>query len=253
MLGGVAIAPDRGVTAARVNVEALAFLGSGTPLPMRGCALFAELTAPAASADSIPLRVEIVGPDDSAVLMDDRLIFGPPGDTVRAARLSIPLDAYAFPKIGTYIFKLVTDGVVLCTLTLESCLLSGTATALFTSFLQDEQGIQGADRYMTARFPFMLQDSQSRFAGYHSVQLSQREGDNFEVDALILKFAPGGEPLESIYDFRVAMHRAFDHYSESMFGGKFAEGSSIRMSSNLIQHDHIETFQVPDASAGAAW
>jgi hypothetical protein len=181
------------------------------------------------------------------------VVFGPPSNGIRGARVTIPLDRIALLEAGTYFFRIASSGQPVGEIEIAAGVARGRAKARFSAFVQDRQGIAGTERYLAARLPFALFNSDSAFCGYHVVRIVQREGDNFEIDALELSMAPGGESLLQAYDFKVAVHKAYEQYARQMFGGQMADGSSIDMSSNLLLSDNVVEFELPATDQSAAW
>jgi hypothetical protein len=253
LLGAVQKSPTGEVTAARDDIKTLGMLRSNSPLPLRGCVLLAELTCAATDPESQQLRITMNGPRGAVVLGDSAIGFGPPSNGIRAARVAAPLDAFAFPQVGTYIFSLDSNSAPVGELQLPMAMAGGRAKARFSAFLQDQHGVSGTERYLAARLPFALFDGNDAFCGYHMAHIRQRDGDNFEIDALDLTLAPGGEGLSDAYDFKVAVHKAYEIYARQMFGGRMPTGSSINMGHNLLQGDQVVEFDLPSRDAAQGW
>lgn len=253
VLGAVQKAPNGEVTAARDDIKTLGMLRANSPLPLRDCVLLAELTCDASAPESQHLRIAMNGPRGELVLGDSAIKFGPPSNGIRAARVTAPLDAFAFPELGTYRFALDSNGAPVGEIQLPMVMAGGRAKARFSAFLQDQQGVSGTERYLAARLPFALFDGNGAFCGYHMVHIRQRDGDNFEIDALELTLAPGGEGLSDAYDFKVAVHKAYESYAQQMFGGRMPTGSSINMGHNLLQGDQLVEFDLPTRDSAQGW
>ncbi len=253
LLGGIQLGPNGEPTSARDNITSVGLLKPDSALPLGGCCLFAELTCDAKEPETQAMKVTLSGPPGDIVLADSTISFGPPHNGVRAAGVTVPLDRFGLKKIGTYKFSLQSGTTVVGEIDISAAIARGRAKARFSAFLQDQQGIAGTERYLNARLPFALFDGSSAFCGYHMVHIRQRDGDNFEIDALELTIAQGGEALNDAYDFRVAVHRAYAAYAGQMFGGQMTTGSSIMMSHNLLQGDQVIEFDLPELDRAAGW
>ena len=247
---GLSFPNPGGPPSSALRIQSLAQLAQGQPVSLAGCSLlfYVQSTDVANTEQQISVTFrDVEGRESNQTHV---IKFGEPAEGLRRAEVIVQLNGLAVTGPGEAGFVIADgSGAVLGTCPLKVAPLGRNAVAVFGAFLQDEQGIAGGERYLSARLPFMLAAPDGSFSGYSVVRVSQRAGGNFEEDPLVLDFAPGWERLRNAYGFTTAVHTAFHNYSSRAFGGRLSNDSHVVMRNNAFIERQEIAFELPDEDA----